>query len=111
MPTALACCTLTGAGLILFFATSQAIVQLSSADHNRGRVMGIWSMILSGAHPLGHLTAGPAADRWGVPPVLGVAALGIAAAAGAVFVAWLVVNHTGRSGQLVHADFKDRVRV
>jgi len=27
-------------------------------------VMGIWSMVLSGAHPLGHLLAGRSADRW-----------------------------------------------
>ena len=82
MPAALASCTLAGAGLILFFATSQAIMQLSSADHNRGRVMGIWSMVLSALHPLGHLSAGLAADRWGVPPVVGAEAVGIAAAAG-----------------------------
>jgi MFS family permease len=92
LPAALALCTLAGAGLILFFATSQAIMQLGSADHNRGRVMGIWSMILSGAHPLGHLTAGLAADRWGVPPVLGSEALGIAAAAGVVLLAWLILK-------------------
>jgi MFS family permease len=72
--------TLTGLGLILFFATSQAMMQLGSADHNRGQVMGIWSMVLCGAHPLGHLVTGPAADRWGVPPVLLTMGIGIAAA-------------------------------
>jgi hypothetical protein len=84
LPAALAYCTLAGAGLILFFATSQAAMQLGSADHNRGRVMGIWSMALSGAQPLGHLTAGLAADRWGVTPVLAGQGLGIAAAAAVV---------------------------
>jgi hypothetical protein len=86
------CCVLTGAGLILFFATSQAVMQLSSADHNRGRVMGIWSMVLSGAHPLGHLGAGLAADRWGVPSVLSGEALGIATAAALVLLVWLARN-------------------
>jgi MFS family permease len=98
LPAALALCTLAGAGLILFFATSQAIMQLGSADHNRGRVMGIWSMLLSGAHPLGHLTAGLAADRWGVPPVLGSEALGIAAAAAAVLLVWLILKKGPASG-------------
>jgi MFS family permease len=64
LPVAVACCAVLGCGLILFFATSQSIMQLNSDDHIRGRVMGIWSMVLSGAYPLGHLLAGQAADRW-----------------------------------------------
>jgi hypothetical protein len=65
--------------------------------------MGIWSMVLSGAYPLGHLLAGQAADCWldanspggmlahvlavqpgergGVALVLAVMGLGIAVAA------------------------------
>jgi MFS family permease len=103
LPLAVICCALLGCGLILFFPTSQAIMQLRSADQVRGRVMGIWSMVLSGAHPLGHVLAGQAADRWlnddslspvlagrlavqpgescGVPLVLVCMGLGIAAAA------------------------------
>lgn len=102
LPLAAACCALLGCGLILFFPTSQAIMQLSSDDHVRGRVMGIWSMVLCGAHPLGHVLAGRAADRWlnfaaldgrlsrwlavqsgerfGLPLVLVLMGLGIAAA-------------------------------
>ncbi|HEY7310105.1 MAG TPA: MFS transporter [Gemmataceae bacterium] len=108
LPVAVACCTVLGCGLILFFPTSQAIMQLNSADHVRGRVMGIWSMVLCGTHPLGHLLAGRAADRWldrcppggalaellavqpgqrsGVPLVLALMGLGIAAAASVVLV-------------------------
>lgn len=74
-------CGLSGFGLILFFATGQSILQLSAGDHNRGRVMGIWAVVLSGAVPLGNLLTGPAADRWGEPLVLRVQGLvcGIAA--------------------------------
>jgi MFS family permease len=61
---------LIGYGLILFLATSQSVFQLSSGEHNRGRIMAIWAMVLSGAVPLGNLLAGPAADRWGEPLVL-----------------------------------------
>jgi MFS family permease len=64
LPVAATCCAFLGCGLILFFPTSQAIMQLNSTDRMRGRVMGIWSMVLSGAYPLGHLLAGRAADRW-----------------------------------------------
>jgi predicted MFS family arabinose efflux permease len=81
---AVPCCALLGCGLILFFATSQSIMQLSAGDHLRGRIMGIWSMILSGAHPLGHLLAGSTADRYGVPIVLALMGVGIATAAALV---------------------------
>jgi MFS family permease len=77
---ALACCGLVGCGLILYFATAQAVTQLASGDHNRGLIMGIWSMVLCGAQPLGNLLAGWAADAWGVPAVLAGQAAGVAAA-------------------------------
>jgi MFS family permease len=77
---ALACCGLIGCGLILYFATAQAVTQLASGDHNRGLIMGVWSMVLCGAQPLGSLLAGWAADAWGVPAVLVGQAMGIAAA-------------------------------
>jgi MFS family permease len=76
---------LMGAGLILFNATSQTITQLSADDHIRGRVLAIWSMVVSVASPVGGLVAGWAADRLNVPLVLGVLAASVAVAAGAVF--------------------------
>jgi MFS family permease len=73
-------CALAGGGLILFFATSQAAMQLGCADHNRGRIMGIWLMVLSGAHPAGHMLSGFLADLYGVAPILVGQAAGIAVA-------------------------------
>jgi MFS family permease len=81
---AVGCCTLLGCGLIFFNATSQAVTQLSATDANRGRVMGVWTMVVGGAQPLGNLLAGLAADRWGVPTVLLVQGLGVAGAAAVV---------------------------
>jgi predicted MFS family arabinose efflux permease len=89
LPAAVACCAGVGCGLILFFPTSQSVMQLSSREHNRGRVMGVWSMVTSAGMPAGSLLAGWAADRWGVPRVLAVQGLGIAAAAAAVLLAAL----------------------
>ena len=77
---ALPCCALMGGGLILFNSTSQTIMQLGADDHNRGRVMSIWSMVISVASPAGGLGAGLAADLCGVPPVLAVLAGSVAAA-------------------------------
>jgi MFS family permease len=81
LPVAVACCALLGFGLILLLAVSQSVVQLGARDHIRGRVMGIWAMALSGAVPLGSLLFGPAADQWGVPPVLRLEGLACAATA------------------------------
>jgi MFS family permease len=70
LPLAVGACALLGFGLILFLSTGQATVQLSTDVHNRGRLLGIWAMTLSGAVPLGNLIVGAAADHWTVPPVL-----------------------------------------
>jgi predicted MFS family arabinose efflux permease len=78
---AAAACALLGGGLILFFATTQGVVQLGTEDHNRGSVMGVWSMILTGGVPLGSLLAGLAADRWDEPVVLAAMAAACAATA------------------------------
>ncbi len=85
MTWAAPCCALLGGGLILFNATSQTIMQLSADDHNRGRVLSIWSMVLCIAAPVGGLTAGQAVDLLDVPAVLAVLAAGLAASAAVVF--------------------------
>jgi MFS family permease len=81
---ALVLCGILGFGLILLLATGQTIVQLSAGEHNRGQIMGIWAMVLSGAVPLGNLVAGPAADWWNERAIMvllgvacGVTALGL----------------------------------
>lgn len=84
---AMPCCSVIGFGLILCFASSQATLQLSSEPHNRGRLMGIWAMTLAGSVPLGNQVIGPAADYWGVPPVLAVQGVCCAVAATVI---WLV---------------------
>jgi MFS family permease len=92
LPAAVACCAGLGCGLIMFFATGQSVMQLSSREHNRGRVMGVWSMVTSGGMPIGSLLAGWAADAWGVPLVVKQLGLGIAVAGGAVLLAALSVR-------------------
>jgi MFS family permease len=77
LPVAALCCGLFGCGLILFFATGQATMQLGAGEHNRGRVMGIWLMVLAGAQPAGNLVAGAGADWLGVGPMLLFGAAGI----------------------------------
>jgi MFS family permease len=82
------CCGFIGFGLILFLATTQSVFQLSSEEHNRGRVMAIWAMVLSIAVPLGNLLAGPAADAWGLTPV--IAGLGLASGLTPILLLWAI---------------------
>jgi predicted MFS family arabinose efflux permease len=74
LSVAAGCCVLFGFGMILFFATGQTVVQLGTADADRGKVMGVWAMMLSAGVPLGNLVFGPAADVFAVPPVVAVQA-------------------------------------
>ena len=94
LPLAMACCGLIGFGLILFLATSQSVIQLSSGEHNRGRVMAIWAMTQSGAVPLGCYLAGRTADQWGVPLVLRLLGLTCVTAALALWVIFWIRGRT-----------------
>jgi predicted MFS family arabinose efflux permease len=82
LTVAIACCVLFGYGMILFFATGQTAVQLGTADADRGKVMGVWAMMLSAGVPLGNLVFGPAADVVGITRVIAVQAGVMAVAAG-----------------------------
>lgn len=84
-------CGLSGLGLILFFATGQGAMQLGADEHNRGKVLGVWLMVLASAHPLGHLLAGRLADHWGVSPVIAWQAAGIAATTLGAALAWALL--------------------
>lgn len=77
LTTGMLLAALAGLGLILFFASGQTAMQLGADEHNRGRVLGVWLTVLAMAHPLGHLSAGWLADRWGVPAVLWLQAGGL----------------------------------
>lgn len=76
-----AACFFFGLGMILFLATSQSITQLSALDHNRGAVMGVWSMLLSAAQPAGYYLAGWAADQSSVTTALAIQGVGVLASA------------------------------
>jgi predicted MFS family arabinose efflux permease len=70
VPAAIFWASLCGCGLILFHATSQSVLQLSSGEHNRGQIMGIYAVIISGAVPLGNQIVGHVADYTGLTTVL-----------------------------------------
>ncbi len=54
-----------GAGMILIMNLANAVVQTSTPDHLRGRVMGAYTWIFFGSMPLGALWLGTAAEHIG----------------------------------------------
>ena len=54
-----------------YMTTNQTVLQLSTPDEYRGRVMGIY-MLNQGMLPLGSLFSGTIADLWSAPIALAV---------------------------------------
>src|SRR5882724_4623510 len=58
---ALAFLFVAGLGMLLFFSTSNTVLQTIVPDEMRGRVMGVWSLVFGAMIPLGSLEAGAVA--------------------------------------------------
>jgi len=64
-----------GFGMLLFFSTSNTVLQTIVPDEMRGRVMGIWSLVFGAMIPLGSLEAGSVAHWTSTPFALGFGAV------------------------------------
>jgi MFS family permease len=67
LPLTLAMGLGAGFGLILYVASTNVMIQLSTEDRFRGRVMSLYTFMFVGTAPLGALLAGGIAQRWGAP--------------------------------------------
>jgi len=90
-PLALVWLAIAGWGMLLYFSTTNTLIQTSVADDMRGRVMGIWALIFGGMMPIGGLEAGALSHWLGVPRTVAIGALVCGAAA---FVTWRYVRST-----------------
>jgi MFS family permease len=88
-PLALICLAIGGWGMLLYFATTNTIIQTSVADHMRGRVMGIWALVFGGMMPLGGMESGLLSQAIGVPRTIMIGAM---LCAGAGVVTWLYIR-------------------
>ena len=70
-----------GFGMLLFFSTSNTVLQTIVPDEMRGRVMGVWSLVFGAMIPLGSLEAGAVANWLGTPFALAFGAIICAASA------------------------------
>jgi MFS family permease len=72
---ALAFLLVAGFGMLLFFSTSNTVLQTIVPDEMRGRVMGVWSLVFGAMIPLGSLEAGAVAHWLGTPFALALGAI------------------------------------
>jgi len=86
---ALVILAIAGWGMLLFFSTTNTLLQTAASDQMRGRVMGIWTLVFGGTAPIGGLEAGTVSHylgvRWAVT-------LGSVICALAALVVWFIVR-------------------
>jgi MFS family permease len=87
---ALVLLVLLGMCFSLFTSSANALVQLASPPHLRGRVMSLYLFAFAGLAPIGGLVAGWLAEQGGTP-----LAFGVAGAAGLGAIAWAAYELSG----------------
>jgi MFS family permease len=75
LPGMASCAALAGFGLILYVSSTNTLIQLTVADHYRGRVMSLYTLFFVGTSPFGALFAGAVAQRYGAPVATSVCAV------------------------------------
>ncbi len=75
LPLSLAMGFLAGFGLILYVATTNTLIQITTEDQYRGRVMSLYTLMFVGTAPIGALVAGSIAEHFGAPVATSVSAL------------------------------------
>lgn len=76
-----------GFGMLLFFSTTNTVLQTIVPDDMRGRVMGVWSLIFGAMIPLGSLEAGAVANWFGTANALALGAIVCTISAGVALMA------------------------
>ena len=66
---------LAGFGLILYVATTNILIQVSTEDRYRGRIMSLYTLMFVGTAPIGALVSGSIAQRFGAPVATSVSTL------------------------------------
>lgn len=67
LPLSLAMGFFAGFGLILYVASTNTMLQMSTEDRFRGRVMSLYTLMFVGMAPIGALVAGTIAQHFGAP--------------------------------------------
>ncbi len=75
LPLSLSMGFLSGFGLILYVATTNTLIQITTEDRYRGRVMSLYTLMFVGTAPIGALVSGSIAQRFGAPFATSLSAL------------------------------------
>jgi len=75
VPLSLAMGFLAGFGLILYVATTNTLIQITTEDRYRGRMMSLYTLMFVGTAPIGALVSGAIAQRFGAPVATSASAL------------------------------------
>jgi len=99
---------LAGFGLILYVASTNTLLQLTTEDGFRGRIMSLYTLMFVGTAPFGALIAGGIAQRFGAP--LATSACALVLLGGALWVAYRLRTLRAREAeQAVEAAVPERV--
>ena len=77
---------LAGFGLILYVASTNTLLQITTEDRFRGRIMSFYTLMFVGTAPFGALLSGTIAQRAGAPWATSLSALVLLG--GAVWITW-----------------------
>src|SRR5207249_4429573 len=75
LPLTLAMGFTAGFGLILYVASTNTLLQLTTEDRFRGRIMSLYTFMFIGTAPIGALLCGSVAQRWSAPVATSISAL------------------------------------
>lgn len=75
LPLTLAMGFVSGFGLILYVASTNTLLQLTTEDRFRGRIMSLYTFMFVGTAPFGAILAGAVAQRFGAPLATSLCAL------------------------------------
>ena len=107
LPLTLAMGFACGFGLILYVATTNVLLQLTTEDRFRGRVMSLYTFMFIGTAPVGALTAGAIAQHFGAPVATSVSA-GVLLS-GALWVAYRLRMLAAREAAVTPAEHVEKV--
>jgi hypothetical protein len=98
LPVSLVLMLVTGWGVIAMAATTNTLIQLTTPDALRGRVMSVYTTIFAGSVPIGGLFAGGMAATAGAPAALALG--GALALATVAYALWRLPG--GREGRFAY---------
>ena len=102
LPLTLAMGFLAGFGLILYVASCNTLLQMTTEDRYRGRIMGLYTMMFVGTAPIGALLSGSIAQRLGAPVATSFSALVLLG--GALWVSYRLRVLAAREAAAAHAE-------